>query len=980
MPELSTGHLYNNIDYDRETITDKTLTESEFDDYGSTLVDGTDEVVYSNLETGLYGLKGTAYATQAALQDFDSISLIVKYSQTNGKIYYDERGAYNDDRNDSESSGSFYSDDESDGLEPVWADKVDSKGELFYLEAPHHNDPAPYLNNNNLAQSNNHLTESDKLKKKTGLDKLKNLIGKNKIEKGSADVLNNQIFNNIGPTGKPNNSVKDVLVYADPYREIRGVSLCEALFGIIPGQFVLRSSHPARPTPQLKILVQGLVPGGEAMRSGQIKIGDWLMYVNDLEVNWHNVDSILSAITSPKQVKLTLQKSSAVTTSTGERQGAQLGQGDNEMVKLVSGEQTEIATCSSPHQVMYLTLESNSETAKDQDDLMYVYPRQTDSKLVEIRGMFLTISHMLPDVTKKAAKNSTVMCNEELVHVGYAQEGKELLVIALPADRVDLYEMDQVIAITVRAMRVLYGSLSSAFGNKENSGRLDHYFCLLFHKLLTKSQQSSNQGNSSNQHSNSNHSNNVRMLELLPSVQFVPLAEELKVEVDNILSDFESADFVDMSDDYYDVRRLYSILGSSLYYKGCLVSSHLHSVDLEDVGIYLQCYSILDISSTNSMGQLVLWKEVFPTRRCHKQVDPLLPGYTEPEGRWFLLVVGLQNYVLATLLEAAGCAQICEGQPSPDPFFVDQARATLLQMLSSNVHSQCQARISNPAGPHTTSADQSFPCKTSKHESPRPKGSPRVAHTPRAPQTQIHHSPRGMPGSQSMPMLKKPSPLPERHKNIVRSMVFEDHSDPETQSTGSNMSTPTSHRKPSQTSDDSGGSGGSSGLFKSQKKQRKMAPYDVSGLKQSLDFADNSQNAKLTVGDCNLFHYLCLDWCDGVYICPGQTERGPNHKQLLRNFYVNATRIHNLFQHSINAHNGGSHDECLGGVTEQGVLFECTPDNWPANKKQPPVLQYWIIGRLFLEPQVREVYVCHQDGAAQNIVELAFKLGFGTCS
>ena len=41
------------------------------------------------------------------------------------------------------------------------------------------------------------------------------------------------------------------------------------------------------------------------------------------------------------------------------------------------------------------------------------------------------------------------------------------------------------------------------------------------------------------------------------------------------------------------------------------------------------------------MGQLVVWSEVFPWRRCHMPQDPLIPGYIEPDARWFVLVVGM---------------------------------------------------------------------------------------------------------------------------------------------------------------------------------------------------------------------------------------------------------------------------------------------------------------------------------------------------
>ena len=47
--------------------------------------------------------------------------------------------------------------------------------------------------------------------------------------------------------------------------------------------------------------VAAIVPGRESYNT-QVNLNDWIMCVNDLEVRWDNLDSILSAVTSPKQV------------------------------------------------------------------------------------------------------------------------------------------------------------------------------------------------------------------------------------------------------------------------------------------------------------------------------------------------------------------------------------------------------------------------------------------------------------------------------------------------------------------------------------------------------------------------------------------------------------------------------------------------------------------------------------------------------
>ncbi len=49
--------------------------------------------------------------------------------------------------------------------------------------------------------------------------------------------------------------------------------------------------------------------------------------------------------------------------------------------------------------------------------------------------------------------------------------------------------------------------------------------------------------------------------------------------------------------------------------------------------------------------------------------------------------------MLAMVLEAGGCACPAKGYPTPDPFYVDQAKATLLQLEALDVFNQCEIRL-----------------------------------------------------------------------------------------------------------------------------------------------------------------------------------------------------------------------------------------------------------------------------------------------
>lgn len=83
------------------------------------------------------------------------------------------------------------------------------------------------------------------------------------------------------------------------------------------------------------------------------------------------------------------------------------------------------------------------------------------------------------------------------------------------------------------------------------------------------------------------------------------------------------------------------VLQDNDLFQGQLIANHLPKEDLLDISLYLQYYHLLSLTSGDPVGEVVVWKEVFPTRRHQGADEPVVAGYTEPDGRWFLLVVGM---------------------------------------------------------------------------------------------------------------------------------------------------------------------------------------------------------------------------------------------------------------------------------------------------------------------------------------------------
>nr|XP_055173036.1 protein inturned isoform X6 [Nyctereutes procyonoides] len=606
------------------------------------------------------------------------------------------------DREDRVSSSGSYSSASSDyvDVEPEWLDNVQKNGELFYLELSEDEEESllpetPTVNHVRFSE-NEIIIEEDykegkkyepKLKRFTKILKSKSLLPKRYNKKNSND---NEPVSILKHQSNPKTGVvvqqryKDVNIYVNPKKLTvtkakEQLKLLEVLVGIIH-QTKWSWKKSGKQGSGERLVVHGLLPGGSAMKSGQILIGDVLVAVNDVDVTSENIERVLSCIPGPMQVKLTFENAYAVKKETTQPRQKKAQSNTSDLVKLLWGEEVEGIQqniLNTPHIVMYLTLQLDSETSKEEQEILYHCPvSDASQKLKNVRGIFLTLCDMLENVTGTQVTSSSLLLNGRQIHVAYWKESDKLLLIGLPAEEVPLPQLRNMIEDVAQTLKFMYGSLDSAFCQVENVPRLDHFFNLFFQRALQPAKLQSSACPSAQQYDASS----AVLLDSLPGVRWLTLPQEIKMELDTALSDLEAADFAELSEDYYDMRRLYTILGSSLFYKGYLICSHLPKEDLIDIAIYCRHYCLLPLAAKQRIGQLVIWREVFPQHHLQPSTDSNTEVFQEPEGRYFLLIVGLKHYMLCVLLQAGGCASKAIGNPGPDCIYVDQVKTTLHQL------------------------------------------------------------------------------------------------------------------------------------------------------------------------------------------------------------------------------------------------------------------------------------------------------------
>nr|XP_021397302.1 protein inturned [Lonchura striata domestica] len=886
----------------------------------------------------------------------------------------------------------------SDDLEPEWLDSVQKNGELFYLELSESEEEVllqnscpemPAVNHVRFRENEAEIIQEGsrkerkyELKKWTKMLKRKSLLPKSSGKKGSGScsahpsgptsILKHRSAQKMGVTVQQR--YKDVSVYVNPRKlysagEEEQQRLLEALVGIVHQSSWSsrrvekqgRRDKATRGVSEEKLVVHGLVPGSSAMKTGQILIGDVLVAVNDVDVNSENIERVLSCIPGPMQVKMTFETSVFEPEGTSEQRNKQSSM--NNLVRLLWGEDTldpQQAVQDVPHIVMFLTLKLDSETSKDEQEIIYQYPiSEASQKLKSVRGIFLTLSDILESITGTEIISSSLFLCEKLVQVVYWKESDKLLIIGLPEENVPLYQLRNMIENVVRTLTFMYSSLDSAFCQVENVSRLDHFFNLFFQRALRPAglQPSSSPG------AQQQDPCSALFLGGFPGLRWLTLPQEVKMEIDTALSDLEAADFAELSEDYYDMRRLYVILGSCLFYKGYLIGNHLPKEDLVDVGFYCQHYCLLALAAEQRIGQLVIWREVFPQHHLQPGEESSLTGYREPEARYFLLIVGLRHFVLCVLLEAGGCASRAIGNPGPDCIYVDQVKATILQL--EGIDASIEERLDSPSIPPLACADWFLPAARDRLES--------LSTSPMLSKLQSSYKAGRTPGS--------------------KRSFFGD-----TSHTPRKQSPPRSSRAAEQGSEGPVGEESTKAqpvLEQATRKKHTLPnPFHSGSLKKNSSEKDTELlNAiKLTSGPENtLFHYLSLETMQGIFITPTHKEvaqlGGSIHPQLIENFYQCCLSIHSIFQQSMKkekkkkAGSGISEfskaAEDPGLVKEYGLLFECSPENWTDQKKPPPTMNYWVVGRFIPHPKPQECYVCFHDSVTEAAVELAFKLSFG---
>ena len=144
--------------------------------------------------------------------------------------------------------------------------------------------------------------------------------------------------------------------------------------------------------------------------------------------------------------------------------------------------------------------------------------------------------------------SSTIFHNDEEIHIIYIPRGEELFLMAIPEYLHSLREASELVTDIARTLDFSYQTLTKCFSNDDNHESLDHFFHLIFTRLLNNSEIP---GNASTLRSGIDITNRVKNREscefesILPAAQFIHLPRDAQIQIDAALNEMEAMDYRD---------------------------------------------------------------------------------------------------------------------------------------------------------------------------------------------------------------------------------------------------------------------------------------------------------------------------------------------------------------------------------------------------------------------------------------------------
>ncbi|KAJ8932886.1 hypothetical protein NQ314_014367 [Rhamnusium bicolor] len=239
-----------------------------------------------------------------------------------------------------------------------------------------------------------------------------------------------------------------------------------------------------------RVMIAGFSYDSKAKHERNIKIGDWLKSINNIEVNVQNLDDILQKFINRDDVLLKLQRVAGIEV-TKEPPINELNNESNFVRELLNSksedEQLLLQTiCKHPVGIVYINTENLNESNQENEDVTYCFPRPMPKNILcSSRGMYITLNHLLNEITKTKPNSTSIKYKDRLAHVVYTSFENNLLLFMLPDNRASIQEIIFINNELIRLLQFSYGSINKCFTSEKYLTQVDHFFSRFFARVLS---------------------------------------------------------------------------------------------------------------------------------------------------------------------------------------------------------------------------------------------------------------------------------------------------------------------------------------------------------------------------------------------------------------------------------------------------------------------------------------------------------------
>lgn len=276
------------------------------------------------------------------------------------------------------------------------------------------------------------------------------------------------------------------------------------------------------------LVVADFLSEAKALYMPRVKAGFYLLKINGIEVTSYNINGVLQRVVEDvESPKLTFQVVTEGVHFDIEKLLLLKSAPENSMTQILKD-----AMCS----VLYICGNDSEYQSNDDKGVLYCFPRPFNQNfLYNTRGAFVTLNHLAPkSLGTSEPVVSTVLHKHKLINVTYASHGNDLLLVAIPNGKIDVFAAKRVITQIVKVLEFLYGSLKTCFTKPNNVDKLDSLFCCIFVTLIF--------GNKINAKSYDS-AQEIEHFEEMLAAQSVSLPLEVKIQVDDAITELEAADY-----------------------------------------------------------------------------------------------------------------------------------------------------------------------------------------------------------------------------------------------------------------------------------------------------------------------------------------------------------------------------------------------------------------------------------------------------